>query len=278
MNEYIQITVDGVTYYMLKQPDDSWLFTQRISPLNGIAATIITFTVGTNGVVVNTNDERLAMAVAAFVDTSLTPSGTRMNNYYPEVIKVIKEFQALFYTLGFDIDFFRSEIYLTMDDAFLQSMGEERINQWEKALDIEPDSTASIEDRREVIMARIRGGYKLNTDSINDIVNTFTKGSAESWFDPVNSRINVEITPPPTSKAYKFTNVVKELQRRIPAHLTLSVTRNYFTWNDIKEIKKADGTAADWQYIKNNFEDWEAVRRYVPADEINTKGMVFYGN
>ena len=114
-----------------------------------------------------------------------------------------------------------------------------------------------MEDRRDVIIARIRGQGKLNTEMINTIVNTFTGGSAKSWIE--DSTLYVEITPPPGNKQYKFENIERELQNKVPLHLGLSVIRNYYTWDD---IKKTNNT---WGNVKNKFTTWEDVLLHVPS-------------
>ena len=254
-NEYIQITVGGKTHYLLKQPDGAWLFTQREPIFNGMTPEIVNFTIDDGTVTVGTNDERLAKAVGVYVSKMMTPMGNRMINYYPKVISDLLEYQALMQTLGFEIDFFRSEIILAFNDAFLTTMGEERIVQWEKALGLTPNDTDTLGDRRDAIIGRFRGGYKLNTSAINSIVDAFTGGNAQSYFK--DSTITIYITPPPNNKKYSFPNVERELSRRIPAHLKYKVLRKYSSWNELAE----DFTS--WNNVKSSFTDWEMVKLYV---------------
>lgn len=252
-NEYKRITVNGKDYYLLKQPDGAWLFTQRTPPIEGVSPEILTFKTEDDSISVSTNDERLAKAVARFVATENTPMAQRMLNYYPSVVKELLEYQALMQTLGFEIDFFRSEIILTFHDAFLTTMSENRLIEWEQVLDIVPNG--DFNDRRDAIVARFRGGYKLNSDSINSIVNAFTGGRALSHFR--DSTIYIQIVPPPKNKQFVFENVERELKRRIPAHLNYSVTRAFSSWNEIAEDFDS------WNDVTNSFDDWESVRLYV---------------
>lgn len=273
MTDYIKVTVDGDSFYLLKQPNDEWLFTHREPPLNGLNPTVVTFTEADGEITVETSDERLAQTIVAFIRTKQTTSGTRMLDYYPYAINTLLEYQALIQTIGFEVDFFKSDINLTLDDAYLTTMGEERISQWEKALQITPKADYSVSDRREVIIARIRSGYKLNSTSINDIVRTFTNGTAKSYVE--NSCLYVKISPPPNNKQYKFESVERELERRIPAHLGLEVTRNYATWGEVT----ANHTS--WQQIKDSFADWEGLMLYVaPTNKADplSKRRVYIGS
>lgn len=192
----------------------------------------------------------------------------RMNSYYPDVIRKITEFKSIIdteYPEFEDISLLKDSV---TDNAYLTTMGEDRIAEWEKIFSIKPISGSSVEDRRETIIARIRGQGKLNTELINVIVKTFTGGTANSWVE--DSILYVEITPPKDNKQYIFANVEQELIKKIPAHLGFQVSRNYYTWN---EIKNEYGT---WGTVNAAFDTWRDVLLFVPFDSatIEVTGMV----
>ena len=155
-----------------------------------------------------------------------------------------------------------------LDDAFLEKMGEARISEWEEGLGLSYSTDDTLTDRRDAIIGRIRGGYKLNRKSIQNIVNAFTGGSANSWF--ADSCINVEIYPPPNGEQYKFSNVERELLRRIPAHLNLKVFRGYSTWQDIHDIKDINENYISWNDLTSLFTDWEGVKLFLESQTQNT--------
>ena len=180
----------------------------------------------------------------------------RMNDYYPQVIQAIKEFNLIIegeYPEFEDLDEANQRV---IDDAYLTTMSETRVREWETVLGIKPLEGSTIQDRRDTIIARIRGQGKLNTALINSIVNAFTGGTANSWIE--NSVLYVEITPPPKNKQYQFANVEQELKLKVPAHLGMRVNRNYYEWKDIKS------TYATWQDVKNDLGTWEDVYLFVP--------------
>ena len=182
----------------------------------------------------------------------------RMINYYPQVIQAITEFQAIIDSESPEIQSLSEGVQRVIDDAYLLSMSEERIEQWENMLGIQPLENSSVEDRRDTVIARIRGQGKLNSELINIIVNTFTGGTANSWIK--DSTLYVEITPPPDNKAYRFENVEQELAKKVPAHLGFKVERNYYTWEEIEK------THSTWQEVENNFNTWEDVLLFVPFE------------
>lgn len=175
----------------------------------------------------------------------------RMLGYYPPVIQNTLEFQAIIDAEYPEIENLATEVTKATDNAYLLTMDESRIKQWEALLSIRPIEGSSIEDRRETIIARIRGQGKLNTNLINTIVGTFTGGTADSYI--ADSTLYVEITPPPGNKSYQFANVEQELSKKVPAHLQLVVRRNYNNWSEIED------KSATWNDVKTNFSTWNDV-------------------
>ena len=181
--------------------------------------------------------------------------GQRMYDCYPQVISCITDFRAILEAEYPEIERINTAKDETLDNGYLLTMNLDRIKDWERVFKITPSVDSTIEDRRDVIIARIRGQGKLNTSVINTIVNTFTGGTANSWV--ANSTLYVEITPPPNNKQYRFENIERELSKKVPAHLGLVVTRNYYTWGEVKN------TCATWQDVLDKFTTWENVCLFV---------------
>ena len=169
----------------------------------------------------------------------------RVYSYYPLAVLEIKDIQCVLDVLI--PYFYQCDVGLqeVLKNATFMTMSEDRTQEWEKLLGITPIANSTLQDRRETIIARIRGIGKLNTESINAIVKTFTGGYAESYFK--NSTLYVEITPPPNDKRFIFENVEQELKRRVPAHLNFKVSRNYYTWGEV------DANNENWQAVKDDF-------------------------
>lgn len=182
----------------------------------------------------------------------------RMNSYYPQVIQSISEFKAIIDSEYPEFEQLSKERENVLSNAYLLTMDESRISQWETMLGIKAIEGSSVEDRRETIIARIRGQGKLNSEMINVIVSTFTGGTANSWIS--NGTLYVEITPPPGNKQYRFDNVKQELSKKVPAHLGLEVSRNYYTWNEIKN------QCVTWEIVNNDLGQWENVLLFVPFE------------
>ena len=188
----------------------------------------------------------------------------RMNSYYPQVIQSILEFQAIVnseYPEFEDVSVGTEQI---INDAYLTTMSEERIEQWENILGIQPIENSSVSDRRETVIARIRGQGKLNSELINIIVGTFTGGTANSWID--NGVLYVGIELPPDNKSFQFLNVEQELKNKIPAHLGLQVMRNYCTWDELDDVYTT------WTDIRDAYATWDDVVYNLPG-KVNMLGV-----
>lgn len=186
--------------------------------------------------------------------------GSRMIDYYPSVIKAIQEFKAIINGEGFEFDEMQNEVDNVINNAHLSTMLEDRVTVWENVLGIQPIADSTLDDRRDTIIARIRGQGKLNSTLINMIVNAFTGGTANSYVK--DSVLYVEITPPPSNKSFRFENVEQELRKKIPAHMDFKVSRNYLTWGEVK------ASYATWQDVKDGFETWNDVKIFSPFEEV----------
>ena len=181
----------------------------------------------------------------------------QMLNYYPDVIKSIREFQILIETQSLEVEEMHEALVNILANAYIESSDISKIEKWEQYLEITPlpqgsDSLETwLEDRKATILARLYKTKKLNTKSISDIVKIFTGGSAVSYFK--NGIIHVFISPPKDNRQYKFENVEQELRKKIPAHLMFEVDRQYYTWLQIKT------NYATWGDVKDNFQTWEDV-------------------
>lgn len=187
----------------------------------------------------------------------------RMLEYYPPVVRSIKEFQAIVDSESSEMEQLAIARDSVLNDAYLLTMGEERIKNWERVLGLTYDQNATLQDRRNTIIARIRAKGKLNTASIRAIVNSFTGGTVETSME--NSTLVVKIKPPRGNKNYQFESVEKELSKNLPSHIGLSVIRDYPIWDDYK-------TETDnWEEMMFYYPTWNEVllNERLPAGQLD---------
>ena len=253
--KFVTITVNGESKTMVQSSDGTWAVTNSAPSMPGVYPVELTLTTDNgNDIKITSDDYNLANSLLLIVNGGDTVYGKQMLNYYPDIIKVITEFKELMRTEGFEIDLLHREFNRRYDDAYLHSMGEERVSEWEKQLGIKVLSTDTLEQRRDDVIAKFAGSSKLNTATIQNIVKTYTNGEAVSKFE--NGVLTVEIKPPAHNKDFKFSAVENELRKRIPAHIGLNVIRDYATWGDITTNFKSWNTVA-------SMDDWSHLAAYV---------------
>ncbi len=181
----------------------------------------------------------------------------QMLDYYPEVIKAIREFQVLIETQSLQVEDIHNELTKALENAYVNTADDDRIAEWERFLGISPLPQGDdpleqwLEDRRETILARLYAPKKLNTTSISEIVSIFTGGKATSYFK--DGVIHILISPPRSNKKFKFENIEQELKQKIPAHLLFEVAMNYQYWTKVK----SDNTT--WGNVMSNYINWDEV-------------------
>ena len=181
----------------------------------------------------------------------------QMLNYYPEVIKAVREFQVLIESQSLEVEEMHQKLTQMLLDAYITTASEKQLTKWEQFLNLTPlpqneDSLETwLSDRRESILARLYQTSKLNTNAIGDIVRIFTGGMCESYFK--DGVIYILVNLPKNNKHYKFENLVNALKDKLPAHLMCRIERNYFTWEEAKD------TYGLWNNVLNSNLLWEGI-------------------
>lgn len=189
--------------------------------------------------------------LTTIVDTG-TLAGTKMIGWYPSAVIAVDTLRAVNDVVGHELDNARARGALLNNNAFLFWMDESRLEEWENALEIDVPENATVTERRNVIIAKIRGQNKFNVSNIKSIVKTFTGGDAEVTV--ADGVISVKVLPPNNGQLYNQAALVWELKNKIPAHMQLNIERYYSTWGDVKNKETS------WQSIRSSYTNWDALK------------------
>ena len=195
--------------------------------------------------------EVLDADLTTIVDTG-TLAGTKMIGWYPTTVVAVDALRAVNDVVGHELDNARARGALLNNNAFLCWMDESRLAEWENALEIDVPENSTVEERRNVIIAKIRGQNKFNVSNIKSIVKTFTGGDAEVTV--ADGVISVKVLPPNNGQLYNQSALVWELKNKIPAHMQLNIERYYSTWGDVKNNETS------WQSIRSGYTNWDALK------------------
>ena len=180
-----------------------------------------------------------------------------MMEYLPPFWHENEEMKRILHAQSVEIDGLHEDAFIIINDAFLMTMGESRIAEWEKWLKLPP--TGTIEDRRSQIMQYFGVITKLNEQSIKVLVATL-HDEARANVQIVDSDIKITVIPLPENALDEldFTKLAEQLTIRKPCHLGLVIVRGYSKWGDVKD------TIQTWGDVKTDFKNWEGVFLYIP--------------
>lgn len=180
----------------------------------------------------------------------------RMRDMQPEYWYEYEEMQELLKALGLEIDDVNAEGELVLTDAFIMTMEEDRVEEWEKWLGLPPNGT--LEERRLAILDYFMVIAKLTRDAIKTIVSASCDGArAEVVFKDSVLRVEVKPLPEHDTEEVDMAKVYKQLYTRKPCHISLTLTRWYGSWGDIKQGFNT------WQALKDDRPTWNAVKLFI---------------
>lgn len=186
----------------------------------------------------------------------LVLSAKRMMESLPLYWHEYEEMQELLKAMGVEINELTDDAEAIIDDAFIMTMGESRIEEWEKWLKLPPNGT--LNDRRMAILSYFAVISKMTRESIQTLVKTlYSNARSEVVFK--NSTISITIKPLPEHDADEldFQRLLDQLKLRKPCHITLFTERWYCTWGDIKNGFNS------WQALKDDRTNWQHVIEFI---------------
>lgn len=180
----------------------------------------------------------------------------RMREMQPEYWYEYEEMQELLKALGLEIDDVNAEGELVLTDAFIMTMEEDRVEEWEKWLGLPPNGT--LEERRLAILDYFMVIAKLTRDAIKTIVSASCDGArAEVIFKDSILRVEIKPLPEHDTEEVDMAKVYKQLYTRKPCHISLTLTRWYGSWGDVKQGFNT------WQALKDDRPNWNAVKLFI---------------
>lgn len=250
--KYVKVMINNEDIYLEELSDGIWSVLSEAPSYPG--AYPITVTVESNGgtiTIVGDDDAELG----AFLKLLVTGEPRhQLMDYLPPYLQNSTIFKAIMKTEGIELDRLQDSIQVIIDDAYILTATEARIEEWEKALGIIP--TGTLAQRKSYIISILRGQGKLNESRIKSIVEAFTGGDAEVTF--ASSTLTVKVLAPALGDVYLYPDVERSLRAKIPAHITLVVQKYYSTWEGVST------NFGSWTDVAA-FADWTALKNYVTS-------------
>lgn len=155
-------------------------------------------------------------------------------DYLPKVVKTIKEFEVLGDAENPEINNLWLDNQIVLNNQFINTLDEQGCARWEKMLDITPKGTATVEDRRLAILARINASLPYTYRQLENFLRNICADDYTMTLDNENYTLTVLLS---LSRQNQFDEVSNLLARVIPANLICNVSLKYNQYKIIKPYR-----------------------------------------
>ena len=155
-------------------------------------------------------------------------------DYLPKVVRTIKEFEVLGDAENPEINNLWLDNQIVLNNQFINTLDEQGCARWEKMLDITPKGTATVEDRRLAILARINASLPYTYRQLENFLRNICADDYTMTLDHTNYTLTVLLS---LSRQNQFDEVSNLLARVIPANLICNVSLKYNQYKIIKPYR-----------------------------------------
>ena len=155
-------------------------------------------------------------------------------DYLPKVVRTIKEFEVLGDAENPEINNLWLDNQIVLNNQFINTLDEQGCARWEKMLDITPKGTATIEDRRLAILARINASLPYTYRQLENFLRNICADDYTMTLDNENYTLTVLLS---LSRQNQFDEVSNLLAKVIPANLICNVSLKYNQYKIIKPYR-----------------------------------------
>lgn len=155
-------------------------------------------------------------------------------DYLPDVIKDVTEYQEIANAENPTINTLWENHRKTFNNQFINTLDEQGCARWEKMLDITPKGTATVEDRRLAILARINASLPYTYRQLENFLRNICDDDYTMTLDNANYILTVLLN---LSRQNQFDEVSNLLARVIPANLICNVSLKYNQYKSIKPYR-----------------------------------------
>lgn len=155
-------------------------------------------------------------------------------DYLPDVIKDVTEYQEIANAENPSINSLWENHRKTFNNQFINTLDEQGCSRWEKMLDITPKGTATVEDRRLAILARINASLPYTYRQLENFLRNICADDYTMTLDNENYTLTVLLS---LSRQNQFDEVSNLLAKVIPANLICNVSLKYNQYKIIKPYR-----------------------------------------
>lgn len=168
--------------------------------------------------------------------------------YAPPFLAEICELKAIYETEGYAVGLLEHELSELLDQCFI-STATWGLTRWEQVYGLVTNMALSYEQRREILMAKLRGQGTTTARMIKETAETFSGGEIEVIEDSPNHHFTVRFIGikgiPRNMNAF-----IAMLEDIKPAHLSYSFEYRYTTWKELINRSWSSVAEFTWDSIR----------------------------
>lgn len=168
--------------------------------------------------------------------------------YLPYYWQDIREMQEIQKILGANVWLLKSVINALLDQLFI-STAAWGLDFWERELGVQIDHSRTVERRREILFAKIRGAGTTTKEMIEDVAMAFSGGEVKVHEYPGEYRfviqfVGVKGIPP------NMAGLIQAIEDIKPAHLACSFKYTYTVWNMMSGVSWSKTSDKTWAELR----------------------------
>lgn len=152
-------------------------------------------------------------------------------DYLPDVIKEIKEFDAIATAENPEINNLWQNHQKVFDNQFISTLDADGCTRWEKMLGLTSSTTQTLETRRLQILTKINTSLPYTIRQLENILTGICGNDYEINLDNTNYTLDIFLN---LSVRNQFNYVYEMLKKIVPANLVLTVSLKYNKYMQIR--------------------------------------------
>lgn len=171
-----------------------------------------------------------------------------IESYYPDILKEVREFQALAVAENPEMQLLYNAINDVMDEQFISTAKSYGVARLEKIVGITSKATDTLEERRFRLLAKYNEDVPYTVAKLNELLTTLC-GTDGYVLEINNGKFTLKVKVALTSKKNK--DAVSELLERVtPMNMVLSVELMYNQWYMADGLTWGSASGTTWNELR----------------------------
>lgn len=154
-----------------------------------------------------------------------------LRSYLPRYYDEIVEMQTILQVEGQVLGEVETDILSSLDQVFVGTATEQGLERWEKDLEIPIVPTKPIEQRRALILSKLRGMGTVSVEMIKNVAQSYSNGEVSIQEDHPNYTIVVTFIGE-RGVPENLLDIQHAIREVIPAHLAVNFVFTYLSWSE----------------------------------------------